>query len=106
MNAMPVIIGLAVGIAVGAMDFSLARSISSLVRPANARLTMGIMVTGFMFRLGAIAFLLWTLSRASNVNFLAVCVGLTGAFTVLALLHAFRTLGGGVRVRKQLSDRR
>lgn len=99
-------IGLAVGVLLGAMDFSLAKSISALVHPSNGRLTMAIMMSGFIFRIGVIGFLLWTLYRANNISFMAVCVGLLAAFTVLTLRHAVRAFTGNVRMQKHISDRR
>ena len=53
MNPLHVIIGLGVGIAVGAMDFSLSRSIAAMIRPSNARAMQAVMLGGFIFRLGA-----------------------------------------------------
>ena len=93
MNAAHVIIGAAVGIIIGAMDFSLASGFASLVRSSNPRVAQAVVATGFVFRLGAIGILLWILSRASNVSFLAVCVGLTGSFTVLMLRQALKSFG-------------
>ncbi|RJP18361.1 MAG: hypothetical protein C4520_14640 [Candidatus Abyssobacteria bacterium SURF_5] len=105
MNVVPVIVGLAVGIAAAAMDFSLAKSIASLIRPSTIRYGQAIVLGGFVFRFGFIGLLLWTLSRASNVNFVAACIGLVGTFTVLTIVQMFRTLGG-IRQQKQASDRR
>lgn len=102
----PTIVGLTVGVIIGAMDFSLAKAVASMVRPSNARAAQAVIMAGFMFRLGVIGVLLWTLSRASNVNFLAACIGLTGAFTVLTLSQALRSIAGAGRERKQVSDRR
>lgn len=106
MSLTHVIIGLGVGIAVGAMDFSLARSIAAMIRPSNARAMQAVMLGGFIFRLAAIGTVLWLLSRSGGISFAAVCVGLTGAFTVLMLGHALKTYSGIVRIRKQASDRR
>ncbi len=100
-----VILGVVVGFFIGAMDFSLARSISALVRPSNAHMGQAIILAGFIVRLGAIGILLWTLSQADNISFLAVCVGLTGSFTALTLRHSIRSLHAG-RERRQLADRR
>jgi hypothetical protein len=97
-------LGLTVGIMIGAMDFSLAKGVASMIKASNARSGQAIIMAGFMFRLAVIGILLWMLSRASNVSFLAVCIGLTGAFTVLTLRHALRSLTG--REHKQVSDRR
>ncbi|GAB4334868.1 MAG: hypothetical protein Kow0099_07160 [Candidatus Abyssubacteria bacterium] len=104
MNAQ-VILGIAVGIFIGAMDFSLARSIAALIRPSNAHAGQTVILAGFIIRLGLIGFLLWTLSRADDINFLAVCVGLTGSFTVLTVKHSLKSLYAG-RARRQLADRR
>jgi uncharacterized membrane protein len=103
---MHTIVGLAMGIAIGVMDFTLAKSVTKIVRLVNLRTGQAILVSGFIFRMGAIGILLWTMSRASTVNFMAVCVGLLSAFTVLALVHTIRAYTDTVRVRKQLSDRR
>jgi ABC-type enterochelin transport system permease subunit len=106
MNLTHVIIGLVVGIVIGAMDFSLARSIAAMIRPGNARALQAVMLGGFTFRLGLIGITLWLLSRSGGISFVAVCVGLTGAFTVLTLGHAIRSYGGTARIHKQASDRR
>lgn len=106
MNEMDTIVSLALGIAIGAMDFTLAKSVTKIVRLVNLRAGQAILLSGFIFRIGAIGVLLWTMSRASNINFMAVCVGLLGAFTVLALGHGIKIYTGTVRVRKQLSSRR
>ncbi len=106
MNPLHVIIGLGVGIAVGAMDFSLSRSIAAMIRPSNARAMLAVVLGGFIFRLGAIGIVLWLLSRSSGISFVAVCVGLTGVFTILTLAHAIKAHSGTARIRKQASDRR
>jgi lysylphosphatidylglycerol synthetase-like protein (DUF2156 family) len=106
MESMPTIIGLVVGILAAAMDFSLAKSIMSLIRPSTVKYGQAIVLGGFFFRFGFIGLLLWTLSRASNVNFVAACIGLVGAFTVLTIWQVFRTLGNGVRQQKQAPNRR
>lgn len=106
MQAMPAILGLAVGIVIGAMDFSLAKSITSLIRPSTIKYGQAIVLGGFLFRFGCIALLLWTLSRADNVNFVAACIGLVGTFTVLTLWQVLRAVAVGPRRRGQVSDRR
>ena len=106
MNASHIVVGLIVGIIIGALDFSLARSLASMVRSGNARAMQAVMMGGFIFRLGLIGITLWLLSHSSGISFLAVCVGLTGAFTVLIFVHAVRSYSGTVRIRKQASDRR
>lgn len=106
MSVTNTVVGLAVGIGIGAMDFSLAKSINALVRPSNAHAAQAIVLAGFMVRFGAIGILLWTLSRASNVGFVAVCVGLTGTFTMLAVQHALKTFGNKVQENKRVADRR
>ncbi len=106
MNVLHVAIGLAVGIVIGAMDFSLAKSIASVVRSGNARAIQVLMVGGFLFRLGLIGITLWVLSRSGGISFIAVCIGLTGAFTVMTLAHAVKANSAAARIRKQASDRR
>ena len=106
MSVTHMIIGLAIGIAVGAMDFALAKSLATITRLVNPRTAQAILVGGFIFRIGAIGILLWTMSRATNINFMAVCVGLLTTFTVLTFGHAIRSVTGGFRIHKQLSDRR
>jgi hypothetical protein len=59
---------------------------------------------GFFFRFGFIGILLWTLSRAENVNFVAACIGLVGAFTALTIWQVFRTIG--THQQKQAPNRR
>jgi hypothetical protein len=105
-NAAHTILGVAVGIVIGAMDFSLARGIASMIRVSNARAAQALIMGGFVLRLGAIGILLWTMSRATNLSFPAVCVGLTGAFTVLIVWQAFRSFTDAGREHKQVSDRR
>ena len=105
MEVQPVIIGLAVGIIAAAMDFSLAKSIASLIRPSTVAYGQAIILGGFLLRFGFIGLLLWTLSRASNVNFMAACIGLVGMFTMLTIWQVFRSLGG-IRQQKQAPDRR
>jgi hypothetical protein len=106
MNVPPVVLGLVIGVVIGAMDFSLARSITSLIRPSNAKAAQAIIVAGFAFRLAAVGILLWTLSRATDVNFVAVCIGLTGTFTFFTLRQAFISAGHTSRVQRQVTDRR
>jgi lysylphosphatidylglycerol synthetase-like protein (DUF2156 family) len=106
MDGMPTLIGATVGIVAAAMDFSLAKSITSLIRPSTIQYGHAIVLGGFVLRFGFIGLLLWTLSRASNVNFVAACIGLIGTFTVLTIWQVFHTLGIGVRQRKQAPDRR
>ena len=106
MNSMHIIIGLVAGIAIGAMDFSLARSIAKMVRTANVRTVQIIMVSGFMFRIVAIGIVIWVISHAGKSIFMAVCVGLLVTFTILTLGHAIRSFTGTVRIQKQMSDRR
>jgi len=106
MNPLHVIIGLGVGIAIGAMDFSLSRSIAAMFRPSNARAMQAVVLGGFIFRLGAIGIVLWLLSRSSGISFVAGCGGLTGVFTILTLGHAIKAHSGTARIRKQASDRR
>ena len=103
MNLSHVIIGLLVGGAIGAMDFSLARSIAAMIRPNNARAMQAVMMGGFVIRIGLVGTALWLLSRAGGISFIAVCVGLVGAFTVLILVHAIKAYGG---THKQVSDGR
>lgn len=105
MDAMPAIVGLAVGIAVAAMDFSLAKSIISLIRPSTIQYGQAIVLGGFIFRFGFIGILLWVLSRTDSINFLAVCIGLVGMFTALTIAQVVRSVGT-VRQHKQASDRR
>jgi uncharacterized membrane protein len=106
MNVTHVLIGLAVGIVIGAMDFSLARSVAAMVRSGDARAIQAVMVGGFVVRLGLIGITLWLLSRSGGINFVAVCIGLTGAFTVMTLAHAVKANSSAARIRKQASDRR
>jgi uncharacterized membrane protein len=106
MNIMHIILGLTVGIIIGAVDFSLAKSISALVRPGNARAAQAIMIGGFLFRISAIGFLLWTLSSAGNISFVAVCVGLTGTFTVLTLAYSVKAFLGSAQIQRRISNRR
>ena len=106
MNLSEIIIGLVVGIAIGAMDFSLARSVASMIRPTNARAVLVVMIGGFALRIAMIGTALWLLSRSGGISFAAVCLGLTGAFTVLTLGHTVRAYSGTARIRKQVSDRR
>lgn len=106
MEAMPAITGLVAGITIAAVDFSMAKSITGLIRPSNARFGQVIILGGFLFRFAFIGILLWTLSRASNVNFLAACIGLVGAFTALTLWQVIRALTVAGRQNKQVSDRR
>ena len=100
------IVGLAVGIALGVMDFTLAKSVIRVVGLVSLRTGQAIMVSGFIFRIGAIGILLWIMSRAGNISFIAVCVGLLAAFTVLALVHTLKSLTGTGWMQKQVSDRR
>jgi len=100
------IIGLAIGIALGVMDFTLAKSVIKVVKLVSLRTGQAILVSGLIFRIGAIGILLWTMSRASNINFIALCVGLLAAFTILALGHAIKSLTGTGWTQKQVSDRR
>jgi len=106
MNVSHVIIGLVVGIAIGAMDFSLARSIASMIRPTNARTIQAVLLGGFVVRFGLIGLALFMLSRSDGISFIAVCIGLTGAFTVLTLGQVLKSYCGASRVGKQASDRR
>lgn len=106
MNVMHMIISLLIGTAIGTMDFTMAKSITRIVRLVNPRTGQAILVAGFTLRMGAIGILLWTMSRANNVNFLAMCIGLLAAFTVLTLGHAIKSIAGTVWMQKQLSDRR
>ena len=106
MNSAHTILGVAVGIVIGAMDFSLAKGIASMIRLSNARAAQALIMGGFVLRLGAIGILLWTMSRATNLSFLGVCVGLTSTFTVLILWQAFRSFTNAGREHKQVSDRR
>lgn len=106
MSISPTVLGLAVGIMMGAMDFSLAKSITSLIRPSNIHAAQAIIMGGFVVRLGLIGIVLWTLSRTSAVNFLAVCVGLTGTFTLFTLGQAVRSFVGAGRQHKQVPNRR
>ena len=105
MNVSEIVIGLAVGIAIGAMDFSLAKSIAMMIRPANARAILAVMIGGFALRIALIGTALWFLSRAGGISFIAVCIGLTGVFTFLTLGHTIRATSGTARMRKQASDR-
>jgi hypothetical protein len=91
---------------IAAMDFSLARSIASLIRPSNVRAGQAIVLGGFVLRFGAIVILLWTLSRTSDVNFLAVCIGLIVTFTALTVWQGLRSLINAGRERKQLTNGR
>ncbi len=100
MSSTHTIIGLAVGIFIGAMDFSLARSIAMMIRSAEVRVAQAVMLGGFVFRLGAIGILLWTMSRASNISFVAVCIGLVSSFTILTLGQAVRGYTGTARTKK------
>ncbi|MBI5117082.1 hypothetical protein HZA56_11465 [Candidatus Poribacteria bacterium] len=102
----PMVLGLAVGIVIGVMDFSLARSFASLVRPSTMKIAMAIVVGGFLVRLTAIGFMLWLLSHATNVSFTSACAGLVGSFTVLTLLQPLKVFGTSGRAGKQASDRR
>jgi uncharacterized membrane protein len=106
MDVIPAIVGLAVGMVIAAMDFSLAKSIMTLIRPSTVKYGQAIVLGGFLFRFGFVGILLWTLSRAHNVNFVAACIGLVGMFTVLTILQVARSVGMGVNQRKQVSDRR
>ena len=106
MNVSHIVIGLIVGIAIGAIDFSLARLMASMIRPSNARTMLSVMLGGFVVRFGLIGVTLFLLSRSGGISFVAVCIGLIGAFTVLTLGHALKSYGGGARIRKQVSDRR
>ena len=106
MNLAHTAVGLILGIMIGAMDFSLARSLAFLIRSSNLRIAQGIILFGFLFRFTAIGFILWTLHRASNVNFVAVCIGLTITFTALALLQAVRSYSNSGRERNQVTDGR
>jgi uncharacterized membrane protein len=106
MGSMPTIIGLGVGIIAAVMDFSLAKSITSLIRPSTVKYGHAIVLGGFFFRFGFIGLLLWTLSRASNVNFMAAGIGLVGTFTMLTILQVARSVATGARRQKQVSDRR
>ncbi len=106
MNVSHILIGLAVGIVIGAMDFSLARSIASVVRSGNARAIQAVMVGGFVVRLGLIGITLWLLSRSGGISFVAVCIGLTGAFTTMTLAHAIKSHNSAARIRRQASDGR
>ena len=106
MNITHIIVGLAVGIAIGAMDFSFARSITGMVRTANVRTVQAVMVSGFLFRIAAIGVVLWVISHAGRTLFMAVGVGLLATFTVLTLGHAIRSFTGSVRIQKRMPDRR
>jgi hypothetical protein len=106
MNLTHIVIGLIVGIAIGAMDFSLARSIAAMIRPTNTRAVQAVLMGGFVVRFGLIGIVLFLLSRSGGISFVAVCIGLTGAFTVLTLGHAVRSYSGSSRISKQASDRR
>ena len=106
MNFSEIIIGLVVGIAIGAMDFSLAKSVAMMIRPANARAILAVMIGGFALRIVLIGTALWLLSRSGGISFIAVCIGLTGVFTILTLGHTIRAASGTARMRKQVSDRR
>jgi hypothetical protein len=106
MNVSHVIIGLIVGIAIGAMDFSLARSIASMIRPTNTRAVQAVLLGGFVVRFGLIGLALFLLSRSDGINFIAVCIGLLGTFTVLTLGHVVKSYSGTSRISKQVSDRR
>jgi hypothetical protein len=88
------------------VDFSLAKSIASKVRPSNARAMPSVMVGSFVVRFALIGAVLLVLSRSGGISFVAVCIGLIGAFTVLTLAHAVKSYGGGTQIRKQVSDRR
>jgi succinate-acetate transporter protein len=83
-------IGLGVGIVIGAMDFSLARSVASIIKSASARAVQAVILGGFIVRLGLITAVLWLLSISSGINFVAVCIGLTGTFTALTLGQAIK----------------
>jgi uncharacterized membrane protein len=100
------ILGLAAGIAMGTMDFTLARSFASLVRPSTVNMAMAIIVGGFLVRLTAIGFMLWLLSRATNVSFSAACAGLVGSFTVLTLLQPLKVFRTISRAGKRAPDGR
>ena len=106
MNVTHTIIGLAIGIAIGVIDFTVAKSLMTIVRLVSPRTAQAVLVSGFIFRIGAIGVLLWTMSRATNISFMAVCVGLLAAFTVLALGHTIKSLTGTGWMHKQVSDRR
>jgi hypothetical protein len=106
MEMLPVVVGFCVGCIIAAMDFSLAKSIISLIRPSTVAYGQAIVLGGFLFRFGFIGLLLWTLSRAENVNFTAACIGLVGTFTALTLVQVLRALATGGRGQKQVSDRR
>ncbi len=106
MNVLEIAIGLAAGVIIGAMDFSLAKSIATVVRSGNVRAIQILMVGGFIVRLGLVGITLWLLSRSGGISFVAVCIGLTGAFTVMTLAHAFKANSAAARIRKQASDRR
>jgi hypothetical protein len=68
MGSMPTIIGLGVGIIAAVMDFSLAKSITSLIRPSTVKYGHAIVLGGFFFRFGFIGLLLWTLSRVHDAD--------------------------------------
>lgn len=106
MNVPHVLIGLIVGIALGAMDFSLARSITLMIRPTNARTVQAVLLGGFVVRFGLIGIALLLLSRSEGISFIAVCIGLVGTFTVLTLGQVVKSYSGTSRISKQASDRR
>ncbi len=107
MNIAHTVVGLILGVMIGAMDFSIARSLAFMIRASNLRIAQGIVLFGFLFRFTAIGFILWTLHRASDVNFVAVCIALTITFTALALLQAVKTYSGNsARERNHVTDGR
>ncbi len=106
MSASHIMVGLAVGVAIGAMDFSLAKSITAMLSSLNPRTGRAVILIGFIFRLGAVAVLLWTISRADNISFLAVCAGLTGSFTLLTLRQAVGLLGNTGPDQEKSANRR
>ena len=72
MNISEIVVGLTVGVIIGVMDFSLAKSMASMIRPSNVRLVQTVMLGGFIFRLGLIGVVLWLLTRSGGINFVSV----------------------------------
>ena len=106
MNMSHIVVGLMVGTAIGAIDFSLARSMAAMVRPSSARFMQAILLGGFAFRLGLIGVVLWLLSRSGGINFMAVCIGLVLTFTAMTIGHAVTVFRNTARTQTRTSNRR
>jgi len=106
MNLSHIIIGLVVGVGLGAIDFSFSRSMAAMIRPSSTRAVQAVLLGGFIVRLGLIGVTLLLLSRSGGISFSAVCVGLVSAFTILTIGHAIKAYSGTVRIRRQASGRR